>query len=95
MVKVEHYFNRYIYETKEHLQDDINKAIQLREQAKQAILALCMATPRDITPNDSSMTPVDAMTEEFNAAWEVYEDADQHLFALNTILEGWDTKVEG
>lgn len=92
LITVEHYFNRYHYQSKEQLIDDIAKAKADLAKAQAAINHLAYATPRDITPAED--TPVIYIADLLNDLWETYRDADFHLSALETILEGWDTKQE-
>ena len=92
-VTVEHYFNRYHYESKQQLIDDIAEAKADLAKAQEAINHLAFANPRDLTPEGEN--PVYYIIGLLNDLWETYHDADFHLSALETILEGWDTKEEG
>ena len=91
-VTVEHYFNRYHYQSKERLIDDIALAKADLAKAQEAINHLAFANPRDLTPEGEN--PVYYIINLLNDLWETYRDADFHLSALETILEGWDTKQE-
>lgn len=91
-VTVEHYFNRYHYQSKQQLIDDIAQAKADLAKAHEAINHLAFANPRDLTPEGEN--PVYYIGEVLDDLWASYRDADRHLSALETILEGWDTKQE-
>ena len=92
LVKIKRYFNYYHYSSLETLNNDIKDAIKARECAKASLLALAMATPRDITPDGE--IPIEHIEGCFNNAFDVYNDADAHLSALYDIKDGWETREE-
>lgn len=91
-IKVKRYYKHYHYKDKELLKEDISTAKIKLEQAKASLLALSMATPKDLTPDGED--PCDYIEICFNRKFEEYIEADYNLFALQDILDGWETKEE-
>lgn len=91
-VTVTRYYNHYHFRTKEELAEEERKSNIKLAKCKEAIFALCLATPRDITPQGED--PVAYMRESFNEAWDAYFDESYHNQALYEIEEGWETREE-
>lgn len=91
-VKVGHYFARYHYRDKAELERDIAEAKQDKADAQAAINNVAFASPDAITPQGEN--PYDYISDLLRELWEVYEQSDFYLYALQTIKEGWDTKEE-
>ena len=92
LVKVERYYNRYHLRSLEELRDQREQAIKESEKVWASILALCMATPKDITPKDED--PANYMTELLSGYREMLDEIDYHIQAYHDIEEGWETKEE-
>lgn len=92
-VTVEHYYNHIIVGSKVELQQQLSEARADLAKAKGTILALCVATPKDICPSDQD--PIIYINESFERLWEEIQDIEYRINALVDIADGWDTKEEG
>ena len=92
LVKIQRYYNRYHLRSLEELHDHREQAIKESEKVWASILALCMATPKDITPNGED--PASYITEILMGYREMLTEVEYHIQAYNDIEEGWDTKEE-
>ena len=90
LVKIERYYNRFHLHSLEELRDQREQAIKEQEKVWASILALCMATPKDITPDDED--PATYITEILKGYREMLDDIDYHIQAYSDIEEGWETK---
>ena len=70
----------YEYSTSAQLKEDIAKKEADVAYYKERILAMCMATPKDITPNGAD--PVENVHLTFNEIWDELQD---ELFALSNL----------
>ena len=91
-VTVTRYYNHYHFRTKEELAEAVRNSNRELTECKESLFALCLATPRDITPQGED--PVAYMRQAFEEAWELYIDADYRNQALADIEEGWETRGE-
>ena len=92
LVKIERYYNRFHMHSLEELRDQREQAIKEDEKVWASILALCMATPKDITPDGEE--PTIYVTEQLKGYREMLNEIDYHIQAYNDIEEGWETKEE-
>jgi len=92
LVKIERYYNRFHMHSLEELRDQREQAIKEREKVWASILALCMATPKDITPDGED--PATYMAELLKSYREMLDEIDYHIQAYHDIEEGWETKEE-
>lgn len=91
-VTVTRYYNHYHFATREQLDEAVRNSNRALAEAKESLFALCLATPKDITPPGED--PLAYMRQAFEEAWELYIDADAHNQALADIEEGWETREE-
>lgn len=92
LVKIERYYNRFHMHSLEELRDQREQAIKEREKVWASILALCMATPKDITPDGED--PATYITEILKGYREMLDEIDYHIQAYHDIEAGWETKEE-
>jgi len=92
LVKVERYYNRHHYGSIAEIDERIITATKERDDVWASILALCMATPRDITPDGED--PVQYVNERLADLRELLGDAEYNLQALHDIRDGWETREE-
>ena len=92
LVKIERYYNRFHMHSLEELRDQREQAIKESEKVWASILALCMATPKDITAKDED--PATYITELLQGYREMLDEIDYHIQAYHDIEQGWDTKEE-
>lgn len=91
-VKIQRYYNRFHMHSLEELREQREQAIKESEKVWASILALCMATPKDITPDGED--PATYITEILKGYREMLDDIDYHIQAYYDIEEGWETKEE-
>lgn len=91
-VKVERYYNHHHYKSIEEIDACYSQAVKEREDVWCSILSLCMATPKDITPQDED--PVQYVNERLSDYRELLDEYDYKLQALHDIKEGWETREE-
>ena len=91
-VKVGRYYNHYHISSLDELRERKQQATKELEDIWGRVVALAMATPRDITPTDED--PVQYVTERVMGLRTMIEEAEFELQALNDIGEGWYTREE-
>lgn len=92
LVKIERYHNRYHLHSLEQLREERDDSKKKLEEVWAQILALAMATPKDICPDDD--TPEHYMIERIEALRELVEMYEGEIEAYNDIEEGWETREE-
>lgn len=92
LVKIERYYNRYHLHSLEQLREERDDSKKKLEEVWAQILALAMATPKDICPDDD--TPEHYMSERIEALRELVEMYEGEIEAYNDIEEGWETREE-
>lgn len=92
LVKIERYYNRYHLHSLEQLREERDDSKKKLEEVWAQILALAMATPKDICPDDD--TPEHYMGERIEALRELVEMYEGEIEAYNDIEEGWETREE-
>ena len=91
-VKLERYYNHYHLHGLDELRNYKAQAIKERDDVWGQILALAMATPKDITPSDEN--PESYIQERINDLRGLLTEAESHLQALCDIEDGWETREE-
>ena len=92
LVKVERYYNRFHFQSKEEIKGREKQLIKEREDYWGQIRSLMMATPIDITPKDE--TPEQYISERLDTIRELLDECDYQLMACSDIDEGWETREE-
>lgn len=92
LVKIERYYNRYHLHSLEQLREERDDSRKNLEEVWGQILALCMATPKDICPKDDD--PEHYMSERVGELRELVEMYKGEIAAYCDIEEGWDTREE-
>ena len=92
LVKIERYYNRYHLHSLEQLREERDDSKKNLEETWAQILALCMATPKDICPKDDD--PEHYMSERVGELRELVEMYESEISAYCDIEEGWETKEE-
>ena len=93
-IKAEFEFKHFHCNSLDDCEEQLQDAIHKREIWKQRINALALATPKDITPQGEDNEPVGYVIGLLRDYWEMYEEADWRVFALNTIHENWNSKED-
>lgn len=91
-VTVKRYYNHYHLRSLDQLRDEREDSKKKLEEVWAQILALCMATPKDICPVDDD--PVQYMTETLKGMRELVEMYENEIAAYDDIEEGWETREE-
>ena len=92
LVKIKRYYNRYHLHSIEELLDLREQAYKECEKVWASILALCMATPKDITPDGED--PATYIAERLMGYREWLNEVECKIQAYNDIEQGWETKEE-
>lgn len=92
LVKLERYYNRYHLRSLEQLCEEREESKKNLEEVWAQILALCMATPKDICPADEE--PVQYITDTLKGMRELVEMYESEISAYCDIEEGWETREE-
>ena len=91
-VTVERYYNHYHLHSLEQLREEREDSKKKLEEVWGQILALCMATPKDICPTDEE--PEHYISERIESLRELVEMYEGEIAAYCDIEEGWETKEE-
>lgn len=92
LVKIERYHNRYHLHSLEQLREEREDSKKKLEEVWGQILALAMATPKDICHADDE--PEHYISERIEALRELVEIYEGEIEAYNDIEEGWETREE-
>lgn len=91
-VTIDRYYNRYHLNSLEQLREEREDSKKKLEEVWGQILALAMATPKDICPADDE--PEHYISERIEALRELVEIYEGEIEAYNDIEEGWETREE-
>lgn len=83
----------YEYSNKARLESDIREMESDVNYYKQRLLAMCCATPKDITPKGDE--PLRFVTQEFDEMWDELQDIMFRLSDLYTIQLNEDCIYNG
>lgn len=93
--KADIFISKELYHTKYEVEDEISDKESWIAKCKAKLLALALATPRDITPHNSdSDDPIWYVTKEVDYALESIEESEYKLFKLRLLLEHWEEKED-
>lgn len=91
-VTIKRYYNHYHLNSLEQLREEREDSKKKLEEVWGQILALAMATPKDICPSDD--TPEHYMSERVGELRELIEMYESEISAYCDIEEGWETREE-
>lgn len=86
------YFNRHHYNSIAEIDEEIVETKQDIEKVWATIKALCVATPKDVTPQGEE--PLYFICHCLEDNRELLNDYESRLYALECIKRGWDTREE-
>ena len=95
------YFNRFIYHSEWEAKNLVEENTQELLKIKGKILALCLATPIDITPRDQEQyvdgheEPLCYLERELDALEEGLDDCLRTIYVAKIVAKYWDGHKEG
>lgn len=92
LVKVERYYNRFHLHSLDELREEREKAIKELETYWGQILALVLATPKDICPEADE--PASYVSQMLAKLREEIDECNYRIQAYSDIEDGWETKEE-
>lgn len=85
------YISKEIYHTKYDVESEIKDLEEWITKLKAKIMALALATPRDIVPHDNDpVDPIFYVTNEIENLFESLEEDHYKLYKLRLLLDNWD-----